>query len=47
LKAKVAELEEELVNSKDLNQALIIKEREISDELEKARKKLMVVRFLY
>jgi len=43
----VAELEEELVNSKDLNQALIIKEREISDELEKARKKLMVVRFLY
>ncbi|QCD85460.1 factor of DNA methylation 5-like isoform X2 [Vigna unguiculata] len=42
LKAKVAELEEELVNSKDLNQALIIKEREISDELEKARKKLMV-----
>ena len=43
----MAELEEELVNSKDLNQALIIKEREISDELEKARKKLMVVRFLY
>lgn len=40
-------LEEELENSKDFNQALITKEREINDELEKARKKLMEVRFLY
>ncbi|XP_022638086.1 factor of DNA methylation 5 [Vigna radiata var. radiata] len=41
LKAKVVMLEEELENSKDFNQALITKEREINDELEKARKKLM------
>ncbi|XP_052730914.1 factor of DNA methylation 1 isoform X2 [Vigna angularis] len=41
LKAKVVVLEEELENSKDFNQALITKEREINDELGKARKKLM------
>ncbi|XP_014511549.1 factor of DNA methylation 1-like [Vigna radiata var. radiata] len=41
LKAKVVVLEEELETSKDFNQALITKEREINDELEKARKKLM------
>ncbi|WVZ23778.1 hypothetical protein V8G54_002322 [Vigna mungo] len=41
LKAEVVELKEALEESNDFNQALIVKEREVNDELEEARKKLL------
>ncbi|XP_022634729.1 factor of DNA methylation 5 [Vigna radiata var. radiata] len=41
LKEKVVDLEEALGDSNDFNQALIVKERKVNDELEEARKKSM------
>lgn len=47
LHMNVVEKERSLRDSEDFNQSLIIKEREINDELQKARKTLIKVRIFF
>lgn len=47
LHINVVEKERSLRDSEDCNQSLIIKEREINDELQKDRKKLIEVRIFF